>query len=218
MGGGTGSGLGTYILQALHDAYSDIFRFSTVVFPEDDVVTGPYNSLLALNQLREHSDCVLPIDNGALLELVGMIENSVHKKGAVKRDVTQNDEKKDTKAFDKMNNIIAHMLNNLTSSMRFEGGLNVDLNEITMNLVPFPGLQFLVSSISPLYSILDVKLESRRLDQIFDDILTPNYQLLRVDPKNSVYLACGLILRGNAEISDLNRNVSRIKSKMQMIS
>mmetsp|Transcript_7550 Transcript_7550/g.973 ORF Transcript_7550/g.973 Transcript_7550/m.973 type:complete len:92 (+) Transcript_7550:432-707(+) len=88
MGGGTGSGLGTYILQALHDAYSEIFRFSTVVFPEDDVVTGPYNSLLALKQLRDHSDCVLPIDNGALLELVNMIESSVNKKGTVKRDVT----------------------------------------------------------------------------------------------------------------------------------
>ena len=28
--------------------------------------------------------------------------------------------------------------------------MNVDLNEITMNLVPFPKLHFLVSSISPL--------------------------------------------------------------------
>lgn len=30
------------------------------------------------------------------------------------------------------------MLNNLTCSMRFEGDLNVDMNEITMNLVPYP--------------------------------------------------------------------------------
>jgi len=49
-------------------------------------------------------------------------------------DITQG--KKST--FDKMNNIVAHMISNLTCSMRFEGSLNVDLNEITMNLVPFP--------------------------------------------------------------------------------
>ena len=31
--------------------------------------------------------------------------------------------------------------------MRFEGILNVDLNEITMNLVPYPDLHFLISSL-----------------------------------------------------------------------
>ena len=45
--------------------------------------------------------------------------------------------------------------------MRFEGVLNVDLNEITMNLVPFPRLHFLVSSLAPLYSLADVKLQPR---------------------------------------------------------
>ena len=34
---------------------------------------------------------------------------------------------------------------NLTSSMRFEGPLNVDLNEITTNLVPYPRLHYIVS-------------------------------------------------------------------------
>ena len=42
--------------------------------------------------------------------------------------------------------------------MRFEGILNVDLNEITMNLVPYPELHFLIPSIAPLYSIVDSKL------------------------------------------------------------
>ena len=37
-----------------------------------------------------------------------------------------------------MNGIAASMLLNMTSSVRFDGSLNVDLNDITMNLVPFP--------------------------------------------------------------------------------
>ncbi len=83
---------------------------------------------------------------------------------------------KKEKPFDKMNNIIAHVLSNLTwfffflllflkenvfakySSMRFEGILNVDLNEITMNLVPYPDLHFLISSLAPLYSLVDSRL------------------------------------------------------------
>lgn len=49
-----------------------------------------------------------------------------------------------------MNNIVGHLLSNLTCSMRFSGKLNVDLNEITMNLVPFPKLHFLISSMAPM--------------------------------------------------------------------
>ena len=54
------------------------------------------------------------------------------------------------KAFDSMNGIAANMLLHLTSSVRFEGALNVDLNEITTNLVPFPRLHFLLASMFPL--------------------------------------------------------------------
>ena len=43
--------------------------------------------------------------------------------------------------------------------------LNVDLNEITMNLVPFPKLHFLIPSLAPLCSFSDVKFEPRSLDQ-----------------------------------------------------
>ena len=53
-----------------------------------------------------------------------------------------------------MNMIVGHLLSNLTCSMRFSGKLNVDLNEITMNLVPFPKLHFLLSSMSPMESLL----------------------------------------------------------------
>ena len=56
--------------------------------------------------------------------------------------------------------------------------LNVDFNEITMNLVPYPDLKFLVPSLAPLYSLLDSKLLPRRFDQMFDDVLDPHYQFL----------------------------------------
>ncbi len=61
---------------------------------------------------------------------------------------------KPVKHYERENSIVAHVINNLTCSMRFEGDLNVDLNEITMNMVPFPRMHFLLSSIAPLYSML----------------------------------------------------------------
>ena len=77
--------------------------------------------------------------------------------------------------FERENTLVAHVINNMTSSMRFEGSLNVDMNEITMNLVPFPKLKFLVSSLSPLYSLLDRRIDPRSIDQSFLDAVDPNY-------------------------------------------
>ena len=55
MGGGTGSGLGTYVLELLADEYPDVYRFVTAVYPsaDDDVVTSPYNTVLAMSQLQK---------------------------------------------------------------------------------------------------------------------------------------------------------------------
>ena len=74
LGGGTGSGLGTYLLGALHDAYPNQLRFATSVFPstDDDVITSPYNSTLATAELIEHADAVFPVDNAALAELTNL--------------------------------------------------------------------------------------------------------------------------------------------------
>ena len=41
-----------------------------------------------------------------------------------------------------MNGIAANLLLNLTAGMRFDGALNVDINEVTTNLVPFPRCTF----------------------------------------------------------------------------
>lgn len=41
----------------LQDEYPQVFRFTASVFPseEDDVITSPYNSILAASKLVEHA-------------------------------------------------------------------------------------------------------------------------------------------------------------------
>ncbi len=48
-----------------------MFRFTASVFPseDDDVVTSPYNAMLACAKLVEHADCVLPLENQALIDI-----------------------------------------------------------------------------------------------------------------------------------------------------
>ncbi|XP_043917840.1 tubulin epsilon chain [Protopterus annectens] len=227
MGGGTGSGLGTFVLKVLEDDFPEVHRFVTSVYPsaEDDVITSPYNSVLAMKELTEHADCVLPIENQALVDIVNKINQmaSSGKLGAsmkLSSTVTSGHGgiKTQEKPFDAMNNIVANLLLNLTSSARFEGSLNMDLNEITMNLVPFPRLHYLVSSLTPLYTLADVNVPPRRLDQMFSDAFSKDHQLIRADPKRSLYLACALMVRGNVQVSDLRRNIERLQPSLSFIS
>ena len=48
-----------------------------------------------------------------------------------------------------MNDVAGRVLSQLTSSSRFHGEMNVDLNEICTNLVPFPRMPFLSAALSP---------------------------------------------------------------------
>ncbi|KAA3672099.1 tubulin epsilon [Paragonimus westermani] len=128
LGGGTGSGVGTHLLQILAEDYPHVCRIVTAVFPsmEDDVITSPYNTVLGLGQLTESADCVLPIDNSALANIVDRLKEAGVKQ--VSRSHTISEKAKSnwpaatlsktiatkTKPFDDMNNIVATMLLNLT--------------------------------------------------------------------------------------------------------
>ena len=217
IGGGTGSGLGSYIVNILGENYPDIFKFTLSVFPskDDDVITSPYNSVLSLNHLINNADCVLPVDNESLIEIVNNVKSQNKKTSKNIFGKKENEENKNKKPYDEMNSIIAHLLSNLTCSMRFEGTLDVDINDITMNLVPFPRQHFIMSSLSPLYHVLDQKLEPRRTEQIFDDVFNSDFQLIKCDNFNKgIYFATALIARGNLTVSDLMYNIEKKRIKL----
>ena len=45
--------------------------------------------------------------------------------------------------------MISQVTSSLTASLRFDGALNVDLNEFQTNLVPYPRIHFMLESFSP---------------------------------------------------------------------
>jgi hypothetical protein len=95
---------------------------------------------------------VLPADNGALAALVARAAKQakpspggpVAPAAPVSTVANGGAPGARLRAFDEMNNVVGGLLSNLTAGMRFDGSLNVDLNEITTNLVPFPRLHFLL--------------------------------------------------------------------------
>jgi hypothetical protein len=57
----------------------------------------------------------------------------------------------------------------------------------------------------------------RSLDQLFTESFSRQNQLIRADPSSSTYLATALVLRGAVAISDINRNLARIKPSMRTV-
>jgi len=62
IAGGTGSGLGSYILERMNDRFPKKLIQTYSVFPDtqgDYVVVNPYNSLLAMRRLTQNADSVV---------------------------------------------------------------------------------------------------------------------------------------------------------------
>ena len=109
LGGGTGSGFGSLLLQKLSEEYSDRMRFNFSVFPgstnggPSDCVTEPYNAILSLNNLIEYSQASFTVENSAL--------NRICEKNL----------KIAKPSFNDVNHIIAQVMSNTTASLRFPG-------------------------------------------------------------------------------------------------
>ena len=71
IAGGTGSGLGSYLLERMNDRYPKKLIQTYSVFPDtqtgaESVIVNPYNSILTMRRLTENADSVVVLDNGAL--------------------------------------------------------------------------------------------------------------------------------------------------------
>jgi hypothetical protein len=50
---------------------------------------------------------------------------------------------------------------------------------------------------------------SRSFTTSFNELFAHDHQLLKVDPRGSRYLACGIFSRGDISLSDLNRCIAK---------
>ncbi|XP_022710571.1 tubulin gamma-1 chain-like isoform X2 [Varroa jacobsoni] len=70
IAGGTGSGMGSYLIEQVKNRFPKKLIQTYSVFPNQDdsadVVVQPYNSMLTLRRLIEFADCCIVLDNTAL--------------------------------------------------------------------------------------------------------------------------------------------------------
>jgi len=198
VGGGTGSGFGSLLLERLSVDYGKKSKLDFCIYPSPEVSTAvvePYNSVLSTHSLLEHTDVAFMLDNQAIYDIC---------------KTSLNIEKP---TYTNLNRLISQVISSLTCSLRFEGALNVDINEFQTNLVPYPRIHFLLCSYAPVVSKEKAYHEAMTVGELTNSVFEPNNMMAKCDPRKGKYMACCLMYRGDIVPKDVTAAVSVIKTK-----
>ncbi|RDA94197.1 hypothetical protein CP533_6579 [Ophiocordyceps camponoti-saundersi (nom. inval.)] len=198
FGGGTGSGFGALLLERLSAEYGKKTKLEFAVYPAPRVHTSvvePYNAVLSTHSTIENSDCTFLVDNEAVYDIC---RRSL--------DIPR-------PSYDHLNRLIAQVVSSITSSLRFDGALNVDLNEFQTNLVPYPRIHYPLISYAPVVSAAKSAHESFKVNDLTFQCFEPNNQMVVCDPRNGKYMAVALLYRGDVVPRDCTAAIAALKAK-----
>jgi tubulin gamma len=137
IAGGTGSGMGSLLLERVNDHFPKKLIQTYSVFPNNqdggDVVVQPYNSLLTLKRLTLNADAVVVLDNTALNRIA-----TERLGGGTSASIAQ------------INQLVSTVMSASTNTLRFPGYMNNDLVGLMSSLIPTPRLHFLMTGYTPL--------------------------------------------------------------------
>merc|ERR1712157_466688 len=199
VGGGTGSGMGMLILERLAVDYRKKSKIGFEIYPSPNLSTcivEPYNGLLSTHWLLDHTDVSLVLDNEALYEIC-------QKKLDIKKP-----------SYANLNRIIAKTISSMTAALRYDGELNVDMNEFQTNLVPFPRLHFMTTSLAPLANEKKKERQSNNCWDLTEDCLQASSFLVKYtdfDVVEDKYMAISVNYRGDIKSQESNSVIQWVK-------
>lgn len=202
IGGGSGSGLGSLILERLRQAYPKkrIFTFSVAPSPViSDSAVEPYNAVLTLQRILDNADGAVLLDNEALFRIA---------KAKLNRSPNYMD----------LNHIIALIMSSVTASLRFPGKLNTDLSEFVTNLVPFPGNHFFTASFAPMRAPGQEGQVRINFPDLARETFSQDNFTAAIDWQQGVYLAASALFRGDVKQKDVDENMAVIRQSLNYAS
>merc|ERR1711962_1774882 len=163
FGGGTGSGFTSLLQERLSLEFSKKNKLDFAVYPAPQTSTAvvePYNSVLTTHSAMEHSDVTFLVDNDAVFSIC-----------KDKLEVPHS-------TYKELNQLIAQVVSSVTASLRFQGALNVDLNEFQTNLVPYPRIHFPLVTMAPVISACKAGHEAHSVAELTAACFEPNNQMV----------------------------------------
>jgi tubulin alpha len=198
VGGGTGSGFGSLLLERLSVEYGKKSKMIFPIYPSPAVPSNsvePYNSVLSTHSLIEHTDLAVVLDNQAVYNLLK------HKLLI------------DRPSYSNLNRLIAHAIATITSSLHLKSQLNVDLAEFQTNLVPYPRIHFVLTSSSPFIPSIKATPNQLSVSAMTFEAFNHSSIFASCDPQHGKYMACCLMFFGNISSSSIGAAICTLKTK-----
>lgn len=204
IAGGTGSGMGSYIMERLSDRFPKKFIQTYSVFPNQDeisdVVVQPYNSLLTLRRLTSCADCVVVLDNTALNRI------------ATDRLHIQNP------SFTQINSLVSTIMSVSTTTLRYPSYMNNDLIGLMAPLIPTPQLHFLMTGYTPLTTDSDQSDNIRKTTvlDVMRRLLQPKNMMVSTGPDKTnhhCYISILNIIQGEVDPTQVHKSLQRIRER-----
>merc|ERR1719174_3174606 len=107
----------------------------------------------------------------------------------------------------------------MTASLRFEGELNVDLNEFQTNLVPFPRLHFMITSMAPVVTAKKAETQRNDIQGITEECFAARNFFTKIadfDPEEDKYMAISVNYRGDVKSKEANATVQWLKTNKKV--
>jgi tubulin gamma len=208
IAGGTGSGLGSYMLERLNDRFPKKLIQTYSVFPNThtgDIVVQPYNSLLSMRRLTQNADSVVRTDlatsHQTILTLQVVLDNGALSKIAADRLHVMNP------SFEQTNQLVSTVMSASTTTLRYPGYMHNDLVGIVASLIPTPRCHFLMTSYTPFSGENVEQAKTVRKTTVLDvmrRLLQPKNRMVSTNPtKKSCYMSILNIIQGEADPSDV---------------
>lgn len=190
LGGGTGSGMGSLLLDKLRAQYDDKFISTYSVLPSpkvSDTVVEPYNATLSIHKLVDFSHLCFTLDNEALYNIclrAGLGHNPT---------------------FGDLNCLTTAAIAGTTCSLRFPRQLNGDLSKMTEMV--FPRMNFLVFGFAPMTSLLKKEICTLTVPKLIQEAFDANNLMCAADPRQGKYLACAMSFRGKMSSKEVDDEI-----------
>lgn len=198
LGGGTGSGMGTLIINKIREEYPDriMNTFSVMPSPKvSDTVVEPYNATLSVHQLLENTDETFCIDNEALY------------------DICFRTLKLTTPTYGDLNHLVCMTMSGVTTSLRFPGQLNADLRKLAVNMVPFPRLHFFMPGFAPLTARGSQQYRALTVPELTQQMFDARNMMTACDPRNGRYLTVAGMFRGRMSTKQVDEQMLAMQQR-----
>jgi len=198
IAGGTGSGMGSFMLERLNDRFPKKLIQTYSVFPNTtgDTVVQPYNCLLSLKRLVLNADCVVVLDNTAL-DRIAFDRLKVPNSG-----------------YAETNALVSSVLSASTSTLRYPGYMNNDLIGLFASLIPTPKCHFLMTAYTPLSA--DRQVSSVRKTTVLDvmrRLLQTKNIMVSASTRKGYYMSILNIIQGEVDATQIHKSLQRIREK-----